>query len=246
MPGHLAPSCGIGGCEGHLWEGSELVPGLSPTAPHPPPGRLRSGGCRGAGQPEHSQDICQLRTLSDTKTVHEGSQHRPRFAGSTGGHRQHSKARNSASRGWSRWCPHAAEGQGGAALARLPCASPPPTDPPPPIGPHSVSTGFSHSPPTSRPLGAHRPVPGQCTCSVHFPGPSPTESRCGGRRGTAAPVGRGVADTPAARCCALLGLLRAVAAGGGLVHLGPVSPLAGGCWSQGWAISGQAVCRGGN
>lgn len=66
---------------------------------------------------------------------------------------QHTEARNSSRQGGagSQWCPHAAEGQGSAVLALLPCASPPRTDPLSPICPplslHSLLTLATHLPP---------------------------------------------------------------------------------------------------
>lgn len=94
--------------------------------------------------------------------------------------------------------------------------------------PQSSLASHTRHPPSARP-GARRHVHGQRACSLHFPGPSPTPGAGrGAEGGAAAPVrgaahsGRGVADTPAARC-ALIDLLRAVAAGVGLVHMGQVT-----------------------
>lgn len=76
----------IGGCEETFL--GRLCVVTCPSSPPAPPGGggLGSVSCRGSGQPEHSQDISQLRTLSNTKTIREGSRHRAQLLGRTGGH----------------------------------------------------------------------------------------------------------------------------------------------------------------
>lgn len=161
---------------------------------------------------------------------------------------QHTEARNSSRQGRGEPVVSTRRRGSGQRCARTPALGQPSTN----------RSSVSHLSPAQSSLASHTRHPpsarlgpaGLCMGSVHARCISQALPRLQvpgvGRRVAAAPVGgsppwkggRGVADTPAARC-ALTDLLRAVAAGGGLVHMGQVTALAGGCWSQGWSVSRQ-------